>query len=337
VSTHTAVAGAPVPTGSAPAGEAARRLNRAEQARKLSVGLGLILVLITFSVLSGDFLTGDNLTQIALQSSINAVIAVGMTLVIITAGIDLSVGSVAGLSSVVGAVMMVESGVPWTLAVPIAVVLGIAAGLVNGALIAKVSLAPFVVTLGTLSIFRGLALVTTDGETVFNFPETFRSIFAGEIGPIPTPVIIALLVAGIAYAIMRGTALGEHIVAVGGNEEAARLSGVRVARVKLFVYAFSGFCATIAGLILIARVGAAEPIAGSGFELAAIAAAAIGGASLYGGIGSIPGTLIGALILGSLQNGLTLLNVQAFWQQVASGIVIILAVLLDRFTRGRAS
>ena len=337
MSAHAARPGEPIPTGPAPAGEAARRLNRAEQARKLSVGLGLVLVLATFSVLNGDFLTGDNFTQIALQSSINAVIAVGMTLVIITAGIDLSVGSVAGLSSVIGAVMMVDNGVPWTLAVPLAVAVGVVAGLVNGVLIAYVSLAPFVVTLGTLSIYRGLALVTTDGETVFNFPQTFRDVFAGDIGPIPTPVIIALLVAGIAFAILRGTSLGEHIVAVGGNEEAARLSGVRVARVKLFVYGFSGFCATIAGLILIARVGAAEPIAGSGFELAAIAAAAIGGASLYGGIGSIPGTLIGALILGALQNGLTLMNVQAFWQQVASGIVIILAVLLDRFTRGRAS
>jgi ribose transport system permease protein len=335
VSMQPATAG--VPSGAAPAGEAARRLNRAEQARKLSVGLGLVLVLATFSVLNGDFLTGDNFTQIALQSSINAVIAVGMTLVIITAGIDLSVGAVAGLSSVVGAVMMVDNGVPWTLAVPIAVALGVVAGLANGVLIAYVRLAPFVVTLGTLSIYRGLALVTTNGETVFNFPKPFRDVFAGDIGPIPTPVIIALLVAGIAFAILRGTSLGEHIVAVGGNEEAARLSGVRVARVKLFVYGFSGFCATIAGLILIARVGAAEPIAGSGFELSAIAAAAIGGASLYGGIGSIPGTLIGALILGSLQNGLTLMNVQAFWQQVASGIVIILAVLLDRFTRGRAS
>jgi ribose transport system permease protein len=329
--------GEPVPTGPASAGEAAARINRAEQARKLSVGLGLFLVLFTFSVLNGDFLTGDNLTQIALQSSINAVVAVGMTLVIITAGIDLSVGSVAGLSSVIAAVLMVDNGVAWQAAVPLAMVLGIAAGFVNGGLIAHLGLAPFVVTLGTLSIFRGLALVTTNGETVFNFPTTFRDIFGGDIGPIPTPVIIALIVAAIAHAIMRGTSLGEHIVAVGGNEEAARLSGVRVARVKLFVYGFSGFCAAIAGLILIARVGAAEPIAGTGFELSAIAAAAIGGASLYGGIGSIPGTLIGALILGSLQNGLTLMNVQAFWQQVASGIVIILAVLLDRFTRGRAA
>ena len=337
MSGQPATAGGPAPTGAAPAGEAAARINRAEQARKLSVGLGLVLVLATFSVLSGDFLTGDNLSQIALQSSINAVVAVGMTLVIITAGIDLSVGSVAGLSSVIAAVLMVEQGIPWPIAVLLAIAVGIAAGLVNGGLIAYVALAPFVVTLGTLSIYRGLALVTTDGETIFNFPQAFRDIFGGDIGPIPTPVIIALLVAGIAHAIMRGTSLGEHIVAVGGNEEAARLSGVRVARVKLFVYGFSGFCATIAGLILIARVGAAEPIAGAGFELSAIAAAAIGGASLYGGIGSIPGTLIGALILGSLQNGLTLMNVQAFWQQVASGVVIILAVLLDRFTRGRVT
>jgi ribose transport system permease protein len=316
----SAMAGSSAPTGFAPAGEAARRLNRAEQARKLSVGLGLVLVLATFSLLSKDFLTGNNLSQIALQSSINAVVAVGMTLVIITAGIDLAVGSVAGLTSVIAATLMVTNGIAWELAIPLAVALGIAAGMANGGLIAHLGLAPFVVTLGALSIYRGLALVTTNGETVFNFPTTFRNIFGGDIGPIPTPVIIALLVAGTAMAILRGTSLGEHIVAVGGNEEAARLSGVRVARVKLFVYGFSGFCAAIAGLILIARVGAAEPIAGSGFELSAIAAAAIGGASL-----------------GSLQNGLTLLNVQAFWQQVASGIVIILAVLLDRFTRGRAT
>jgi len=333
----TAVTPGDVPAGPAPADEAARRLARAERARKLSVGLGLVLVLATFSVLADNFLTGDNLSQIALQSSINAVVAVGMTLVIITAGIDLSVGSVAGLASVIAAVLMVEQGVDWLVAIPLGIGLGVAAGLLNGGLIAYLGLAPFVVTLGTLSIYRGLALVTTDGETIFNFPQPFRDIFGGDLGPIPTPVIIALIVAGIAYAILRGTSLGEHITAVGGNEEAARLAGVRVGSVKLFVYGFAGFCAAIAGMILIARVGAAEPIAGTGFELSAIAAAAIGGASLYGGIGSIPGTLIGALILGSLQNGLTLMNVQAFWQQVASGVVIILAVLLDRFTRGRAA
>lgn len=189
-------------------------------------------------------------------------------------------------------------------------------------------------TLATLSAFRGAALVFTGGQPTYGLPQPVIATFAGNLGPVPTPVIIALIVALLAHVLLRFTATGEHIVAVGGNEEAARLSGVPIVWVKILVYSISAFLAAIAGLITAARVNAAEPIAGTGYELDAIAAAAIGGASLFGGRGSIPGTLIGALLLGGLRNGLTLLNVSSYWQLVATGVVLILAVLVDRVTRG---
>jgi ribose transport system permease protein len=208
-------------------------------------------------------------------------------------------------------------------------------GLINGVLIAKVKLPDFIATLGTLSIYRGLALIYTDGKPIYGIDPTFRAIFAGQLAGIPTPVLLALAIALLAYLLVRYTALGEQVIAVGGNEEAARLSGINIDRVKIAVYAVSGLLASLAGFVLIGRVGAAEPIGGTGFELQAIGAAVIGGASLFGGEGNPLGALIGALILGALQNGLTLLNVPSFWQLVATGAVVILAVFADQATRKR--
>jgi ribose transport system permease protein len=279
-------------------------------------------------------MTVPNLTAVALQSSINAIIAIGMTLVIISAGIDLSVGSIAGLASVVAATVMTTQGLGVGVAVGLAV--GIAAGAINGVLIARVGLAPFIVTLGTLALFRGTALVFTNGQPIYGIPEAFRSIFAGSLGPIPTPVIIAIVCALIVDFVLRRTTFGEHIVAIGGNEEAARLCGVAVGRVKALIYVIAGALSALGGFVLVARIGAAEPIGGTGYELDAIAATVIGGTSLFGGVGTIGGTLIGALILGGLRNGLTLMNVQSFWQQVASGLVIIFAVLIDKLIRRAA-
>ena len=212
---------------------------------------------------------------------------------------------------------------------------GLICGVLNGLLIAKLKLPDFIVTLGTLSVFRGAALIYTNGQPIYGLPPEFRDLFAGQVLGVPTPVILALVVAALAFLLVRFTALGEQIVAVGGNEEAARLSGINIDGVKIVVYTLSGVLASLAGFVLIARIGAAEPIGGTGFELQAIGSAVIGGASLFGGVGNPLGSLIGALTLGGLQNGLTLMNVPSFWQYVASGAVVILAVYIDRLARPR--
>ena len=190
-------------------------------------------------------------------------------------------------------------------------------------------------TLGTLSVYRGAALIYTNGQPIYGLPQEFRDAFAGQILGIPTPVVLAISIAILGFLLVRFTALGEQIIAVGGNEEAARLSGINIDRVKITVYTISGVLSSLAGFVLIARIGAAEPIGGNGFELQAIGSAVIGGASLFGGIGNPLGSLIGALTLGGLQNGLTLMNVPSFWQYVASGSVVILAVYVDRLARPR--
>jgi ribose/xylose/arabinose/galactoside ABC-type transport system permease subunit len=253
-----------------------------------------------------------------LQSSINAIMAIGMTLVVMAKGIDLSVGSVVGLSSMVAASQM-SLGIGVAAASGVAV--GLGCGFLNGLIIAKLRLPDFIVTLGTMSIFRGAALIYNNGQPFYEISDRFRAVFAGDLWGAPTPVIFTIAIALIAYFIVRFTTLGEHIIAVGGNEEAAQLSGIAVDWVKVSVYVMSGVLSAIAGFVLIARIGAAEPIGGTGFELQAIGAAVIGGASLFGGEGNPLGALVGALTLGSLTNGLTLLNVQSFWQYVASGVV----------------
>jgi ribose transport system permease protein len=311
-----------------------RRTESIERVRRLGILFGFVVVYGVFALLNHQFLTVPNLTAVALQSSINAIIAIGMTLVIISAGIDLSVGSIAGLASVVAATVMATQGL--VVGIAAGLIVGLIAGAINGVLIARIGLAPFIVTLGTLALFRGSALVFTNGQPIYGIPEAFRSIFAGTLGPIPTPVILAIVCALIVEFVLRRTTFGEHIVAIGGNEEAARLCGVAVGRVKALIYVIAGVLSALGGFVLVARIGAAEPIGGTGYELDAIAATVIGGTSLFGGVGTIGGTLIGALILGGLRNGLTLMNVQSFWQQVASGLVIIFAVLIDKLIRRAA-
>lgn len=227
------------------------------------------------------------------------------------------------------------AGYPVALVFVLALSIGAACGLFNGCLIAFCGLQPFIVTLGTLSLFRALALIYTGGNPVLGVPAGFRSLFASTIGIVPVPVVIVAMLGGIVWVILSRTPLGEYILAVGGNEEAARVSGVPVERTKIATYMISGVLAALASLILVARLGAAEPTLGNLWELEAIAAAAIGGASLMGGKGSIIGTILGAIVLGAMRNGLTLLNVQAFYQLLATGIIIILAMLIDRLTRGK--
>lgn len=295
--------------------------------------IGLILISVVFASMSATFLTAPNLLNILQQSSINACIALGMTLVIISGGIDLSVGPVAALTAILGAAMMV-AGVPVPLALLGALAVGAACGFVNGALIAWGGLQPFIVTLGGLSLYRALALIYTGGQPIFGLPDSFRALTNGTLGGVPTPVLIVGTLAVLAWVILNKTPLGEYFMAVGGNPEAARIAGVPVVLTKISAYMISGFMAAVAAMILIGRLGAAEPTMGTLWELDAIAASAIGGASLMGGRGSIPGTLIGCIILGTLRNGLTLLNVQAFYQLLATGIIIIVAMLIDKFASG---
>ncbi|EPD6199303.1 ABC transporter permease [Enterobacter hormaechei] len=296
--------------------------------------IGLLIIIVTFSFLSPVFFTLPNLLNILQQSSINAIIALGMTLVIISGGIDLSVGPAAALSAVLGATLMV-AGVPVPLAVMATLGIGALCGVFSGTLVAYAGLQPFIVTLGGLSLFRAMALIFTDGNPIFGIPMEFRNVINGMVFGIPVPILIVVAIALILWVVMNKTPLGEYILAVGGNEEAARVAGVPVKRTKVTVYVLSGLLAALAALILIGRLGAAEPTLGNLWELDAIAAAAIGGASLMGGKGSVLGTIIGAIILGALRNGLTLLNIQAFYQLLATGLIIIIAMLIDRATRGK--
>ncbi len=296
--------------------------------------IGLIVMGAVFAALSDVFLTSHNLVNILQQSSINACIAIGMTLVIISGGIDLSVGPTAALSAIVAASMLV-GGYPIALAVAAALAVGILCGIVNGVLIAYGGLQPFIVTLGTLSVFRSIALLTTGGAPILGVPADFRTLFSSQLGIFPVPVVLVAALGVAAATLLAKTPIGEYILAVGGNEEAARISGVPIQRTKITAYALSGGLAALGAVILIARLGAAEPTLGNLWELEAIAAAAIGGASLMGGKGSIAGTILGAIVLGAMRNGLTLLNVQAFYQLLATGIIIILAMLVDRLARGK--
>lgn len=296
--------------------------------------IGLVVIMAVFAILVPGFLSERNLINILQQSSINACLALGMTLVIISGGIDLSVGPTAALSAVLTATLLVM-GVPAPVAIAAGLALGAACGLFNGFMVAIVGLQPFIVTLGTLSTFRALALIYTGGNPVLGLPADFRAIFNSAPMGIPTPVIIVAVVALVIWGVLKKTPFGEYLLAVGGNEEAAHIAGVPIARTKIAAYVISGTLAALAAMILMGRLGAAEPILGNLWELDAIAAAAIGGASLMGGKGSIVGTILGAIILGAMRNGLTLMNVQSFYQLLATGLIILAAMLIDRATRGR--
>nr|MDA8247752.1 ABC transporter permease [Rhodospirillales bacterium] len=274
-----------------------RRALRLDWARRASVAAGIAVLFVVFSALTESFYQPSNLLEIMLQSSINAVIAVGMTLVIVARGIDLSVGSIVGLTSMVTASLLGEGVLVAAVA---GLALGAVCGLLNGLMIAKLRLPDFIVTLGTLSVYRGAALIYVNGQPIYSISQGFRDFFAGSVAGIPAPVLFALVVAALGFLLLRFTSLGERIIAIGGNEEAARLSGINVDGVKIAVYAISGVLASLAGFLLVARIGAAEPIGGNGFELQAIGAAVIGGASLFGGEGSPLGSLIGALTLGAM-------------------------------------
>ncbi|MGX1546123.1 ABC transporter permease/substrate-binding protein [Streptomyces adustus] len=292
----------------------------------------LIVLVIALSALSGDFLTTDNLLNVGVQAAVTAILAFGATFVIVSAGIDLSVGSVAALSATVIAWAATSHGVPVFVAVLMGIATGVVAGLVNGFLIAYGKLPSFIATLAMLSVARGLSLVISGGVPI-PFPASVSHL-GDTVGDwLPVPVLVMVVMGLIAAVVLGRTYIGRSMYAIGGNEEAARLSGLRVNRQKLAIYALSGLFAAAAGIVLASRLSSAQPQAANGYELDAIAAVVIGGASLAGGTGKASGTLIGALILAVLRNGLNLLSVSAFWQQVVIGVVIALAVLLDTVRR----
>ncbi len=297
-------------------------------ARQLGTLVGLLVLCLVLWILTPHFLTVSNLLNVAQQTSINAIIAVGLTFVIITAGIDLSVGSILAFSGVVLA-WGLQAGVPLPLAMAFGMGIGMVSGLVNGVLISYGRLPPFISTLGMMSVARGAALMFSDGRPISGFDEGFRFLATGEVFYIPVPVIITALVYVIAHFVLTRTKFGRYAYAIGGNEEAALLSGVNVKLQKALVYGLSGLLSGLAAIILTARLNSAQPIAGIMYELDAIAATVIGGTSLMGGRGTIFGTLIGALIIGVLRNGLNLLDVSPYIQQVVIGTVIIAAVLVD--------
>ena len=296
--------------------------------RQLGTVGGLFLLCAVLWALTPYFLTVPNLLNVAQQTSVNALIAVGMTFVILSAGIDLSVGSIVAFSGVVLGSLL-HAGVPVPLAIAGGLLVGFGCGLVNGLLITLGRLPPFIATLGMMSVARGSALVYTQGRPISGFEPSFRSLATDDLLLVPLPVILMLVVYLLAHIVLVRTRLGRYAYAIGGNEEATKLSGISVVRYKTLIYGVSGLMSGVAAVILTARLNSAQPIAGLMYELDAIAAVVIGGTSLMGGEGGLRGTLIGALIMGVLRNGLNLLGVSSFLQQIVIGLVIIGAVLVD--------
>ena len=295
---------------------------------------GLVILCVVMTILSPYFLTFNNLFNVGTQIAVIAILALGQTFVIVSGGIDLSVGSVLGLAGIVFGWATAVANLPLPAALALGVGAGASAGLINGLLITLGNLPPFIATLAMLSAARGLALVISGGVPLNPIPGPILTLGSGDLfGFVPLPVILMLVMWAITVGILYSTYAGRAMYAIGGNEEASRLSGINVSRQKLLIYTLSGLFAGIAGVLLTARLASAQPQAGFTFELDAIAAVVIGGASLSGGVGSASGTLIGALILGVLRNGLNLLNVSAFWQQVVIGAVIALAVMTDTLRR----
>ena len=325
--TNTADGGKTPTTGTKAAATSDRRRAVKDWLADNGALVGLAAVCVVMFIATPAFLTVPNLLNVGVQAAVVAVLAFGMTFVIITAGIDLSVGSVAALSSICAGWLVASAGLPGPTALLAAPLVGLLTGLVSGAAVAYGKLPAFIATLAMLSIARGLALVVSGGRPI-DMPDSVAAL-GGDLGPVPVPILVLLVAWAVTAFVLNRTVFGRSLYAIGGNEEAARLAGLPVKRTLAAVYALSGLFAGIAGMVLAGRLASAQPQAASGYELDAIAAVVIGGASLAGGSGKATGTLIGALILAVIRNGLNLLNVTAFWQQVVIGLVIAAAVGID--------
>src|SRR5690625_2941027 len=298
---------------------------------KLGPLIGLVVFIIILAFVSDNFFTVNNMLNLLRQVSINGLIAFGMTFVILTGGIDLSVGSMLALGSALTAGLL-TSGIDPLLAIFIGLLIGLILGAINGIIITKGKVAPFIATLATMTIFRGATLVYTDGKPITGLSDsfTFEMIGKGYVFGIPFPAILMLIIFVILFFVLRNTVFGRQVYAVGGNEEASTLSGIKADRVKIWVYSITGMLSVLAGIIITSRLNSAQPTAGTMYELDAIAAVVIGGTSLAGGRGRVVGTLIGAFVIGVIDYGLNVLDVSSLYQQIVKGGVILLAVMLDR-------
>ena len=316
---------------------------------RLAPVLFLVVLMAGFAIAEPRFLSTINLLNVLRQVSISGLLAIGMTFVILTAGIDLSVGSLLAFCGLAAAIVAKgaatgnfalgadgsAAGYGWASAMLVAVAIGLVGGGLQGLAITRAKVPPFVVTLGGMSVFRGAALLLSGGGPISGFDEGFRFFGQGRIGGVPTPVLIFLGFAILAHVVLRYTRFGRQVYAVGGNPEAARLSGLKVGRILLSVYLIMGFFSGLGGFVLAARLNSAEAVAGMGYELTVIASVVIGGTSLFGGIGTIFGTVIGTVLIGVLLNGLVLLNVSSYIQQIIIGLIIVLAVAFDTFAKSR--
>jgi ribose/xylose/arabinose/galactoside ABC-type transport system permease subunit len=304
---------------------------------KYGLLLALIILCTTLAIITPKFLTLPNLMIIVTQVTINALLAFGVTFVIITGGIDLSLGSIVAVTSVITATFARADTYPLVVPLGLGLLVGLAFGAFNGLVITKGKVPPFIVTLGTMTIGRGLALILNKGRPISNLSDAFNYIGGGNLFGIPLPIVILVIVFIICTLLLKKTIMGRYVYAVGGNELAARASGISVNRVKMFVYTLGGGLAALGGIILTSRISTGQPNVGVGFELSAIAAAIIGGTSTSGGVGSITGTLLGALLIGVISNSLDLLNVTSYYQSVVMGLIIIGAVLLDSLNKNKGN
>ena len=306
---------------------------------KYGVLLFLVVLIAIFTLYNPMFLSVRNIKNILTEVSIYGIIGVGMTYVILTGGIDLAVGSLLAFAAISGAFLMQALGgdffMGWLVAMLAACAVGTMAGYLHGKVVTRFGVPAFIVTLGGLTVWRGATLIVNDGAPVSGFNEAFRWWGRGDVLGVPVPVLVFMIVALVGYIALRYTRYGRQVYAVGGNPEAARLSGLSVQAVVLSVYVITGFLAGLAGFLLSARLGSAEAVAGSGYELRVIASVVIGGTSLFGGLGGVGGTIIGALLIGVLINGLVIMNVSAYYQQVVIGIIIVLAVGFDTYAKSR--
>ncbi|MEX2592006.1 MAG: ABC transporter permease [Anditalea sp.] len=301
-----------------------------EYLRKFGMLAAFVLICLLLSLTTPNFFSLQNMTIVLRQVSINGILAIGVTFVIITGGIDLSLGSVVALAGVVAAIFAHPLEYPLVVPLAMAILVGLAIGGLNGLVVTRGKVAPFIVTLGMMTIARGLALVASDGRPVTNLSDSFNAIGGGNVLGVPIPILIFILVIIVASLLLNQTRIGRYMYAVGGNERAAYASGVRVNTVKMIAYMLCSGLAGLAGIVLASRINTGQPNAGVAYELDAIAAVVIGGTSLAGGIGSIGGTVLGVLLIGVINNGLDLLNVSSYYQQIIKGVIIIAAVLIDR-------
>ncbi|MEX1277067.1 MAG: ABC transporter permease [Bacteroidota bacterium] len=309
---------------------------RSRLSGELGIGVAFVLEVLAFSLLSPYFFSADNLLNVTLQASITAIIAVGMTFVILTGGIDLSVGSLVAFAGIV-TTSFLKLDAPAAVIFPAAILVGLLVGAGSGALagvfMTRFNIAPFIVTLALMTIWRGAAFMYTEGRPIWELPEGFSVLGSGRMLGVPNPTIVMIVVFIAAHVVLKYTSFGRHVYAVGGNVEAARVSGINTRRVYVSVYAICGVLSALSGILLASRINSGQPNAGLMYELDVIAAVVVGGASLNGGRGSVLGTFLGAMLIAVLRNGLNLLNVGSYVQQVVVGLVILLAVMLDQWRR----